>query len=298
MSTQNIELAALKGNSLRLDGGAMFGNAPKALWQRWIDVDENNLIPIGSRALLVKTSDVIVLFETGAGAYLSPELKKRFQVVESDHVLLSSLKAQGLGHEDITHVILSHLHFDHAGGLLKAWEKGNNQLELLFPNAQYVVGKQNFQRSAMPHFRDRASFIPGLTDMLKESHRLVQVVGGDSLDLGDIKIEFIESCGHTPGMMMSYIQTPYENILFAGDLAPGHAWVNLPITMGYDRFPEGLIDEKQQVFQRVYKDDAWIFYTHDYLYAVSKLEFDKKKKRFQPIKLSADVGGIKTGQFH
>lgn len=139
-----IELAALSGNSMRLDGGAMFGNAPKALWRRWIDVDEHNLIPIGSRALLLKTSDSVVLFETGAGAYLSPEMKKRFQVVESDHVLLASLKDQGLDHGDITHVILSHLHFDHAGGLLALWEKGTDKLELLFPNAQYVVGKEKF----------------------------------------------------------------------------------------------------------------------------------------------------------
>ncbi len=293
MNTVNIEFAALKGNSLRLDGGAMFGNAPKSLWHRWIDVDENNLIPIGSRALLLKTSDDVVLFETGAGAYLSPEMKKRFHVVESDHVLLTSLKVQGLEHRDITHVILSHLHFDHAGGLLRAWEQGNDQLELLFPNAQYMVGKHNFERSATPHFRDRASFIPGLTDLLKDSHRLIQVADGDILDVGNITIEFIESSGHTPGMMMSYIQTPGDKILFAGDLAPGHAWINLPITMGYDRFPEGLIDEKQQVLQRVYKEDAWIFYTHDHLYAVSKLRLDEKKKRFKPIKLSPNMDNIK-----
>ncbi len=293
MSNSKINLAALKGNSMRLDGGAMFGNAPKALWHRWIDVDEHNLIPIGSRALLLKTPDVAVLFETGAGAYLSPEMKKRFHVIESNHVLLSSLKEQGLGHEDITHVILSHLHFDHAGGLLKGWEKEGDTHELLFPNARFVVGKANFERSATPHFRDRASFIPGLTDLLEQTQRLIQVVDKDTLDFDDIRIEFIESCGHTPGMMMSYIQTPGENILFAGDLAPGHAWINLPITMGYDRFPEGLIDEKRQVFQRIFEDNAWIFYTHDHLYAASKLEFDEKMKRFHPINLCSKVDGIK-----
>lgn len=137
--------------------------------------------------------------------------------------------------------------------------------------------KKNFERSAAPHFRDRASFIPGLTDLLKDSRRLVLINETDTLDLGETRIEFIESNGHTPGMMLSYIHTPGETILFAGDLAPGHAWVNLPITMGYDRFPEGLIDEKQQVFQRVFDDNAWIFYTHDHMYAASKLEFDEKR---------------------
>lgn len=294
MGKSLLRLSALDGNYMKLDGGAMFGNAPKALWSRWMQPDDRNMINIGSRALLIEIEDHRILFETGPGAYLSPDMKKRFQVVENHHVLLESLNKKGLRHEDITHVILSHLHFDHAGGLLRQWEDTRTGLELLFPTAQFVVGKINFERSRSPHMRDKASFIPGLANLLEDSRRLRFVKGNDRLILNDLEIEFIESQGHTPGMILSYIQTQGLKMLFAGDLAPGHPWVNFSITMGYDRFPEGLIDEKRKVFQRVFKDDAWIFYTHDNTYAASKIVFNETSKKFQPINLIKDLDQLKT----
>jgi glyoxylase-like metal-dependent hydrolase (beta-lactamase superfamily II) len=292
MGKSLLRFSALKGNYMKLDGGAMFGNAPKALWSRWMHPDDRNMITIGSRALLIEMPDHKILFETGAGAYLSPDMKKRFQIVESRHVLLESLGKEGLTHEDITHVILSHLHFDHAGGLLKEWEEGQKKIELLFSNAQFIVGETNFERARSPHMRDKASFIPGLANLLKESNRLKLIKDKDTLILGELEIEFIESHGHTPGMMLSYIQTRGLKMLFAGDIAPGHTWINLPITMGYDRFPERLVDEKKLTFQRVFKDEAWIFYTHDNTYAASKLLFDETSKRFQPADLIKNLDKI------
>lgn len=279
---------------MKLDGGAMFGNAPKALWSRWMQPDDRNMITIGSRALLIEISDHKILFETGAGAYLSPDMKKRFQIVESHHVLLESLDRKGLTHEDITHVILSHLHFDHAGGLLKEWEEGRIDGKLLFPNAQFVVGKTNFERSRSPHMRDKASFIPGLAGLLEGTDRLKLIKDKDTLSFEGLEIEFIESQGHTPGMILSYIQTQGIKMLFPGDIAPGHVWINLPITMGYDRFPERLIDEKKQVFHRIFKDDAWLFYPHDNTYAASKLLFDAATKKFQPVNLVKNLDQLKT----
>ncbi len=289
------QIYALKGNSMKLDGGAMFGNAPKALWSKWMKPDDQNRIEIGSQSLLIVSEQYKILFETGVGAYLSPQMKKRYNIVEDHHVLLESLNDIGLGHKDITHIVLSHLHFDHAGGFLKEWEADDQMISLLFPDAQIYVGKKNFQRAISPHLRDRGSFIDGFTDLIEQSNRLHLVNGNDRLNLDDLEILFVESHGHTPGMIMSYIKGLKHPILFAGDIAPGHAWINLPITMGYDRFPELLIDEKQEILHRFYTEDPWIFYTHDVEYVASKLKFDESKKRFKPIDLVKDLAFFNQG---
>src|SRR5574337_1527168 len=131
-----MKLWSIEGNTQRLDGGAMFGNAPKAMWSKWIEADAENRIPLACRALLAQDlGGKNVLFETGIGAFFEPRLRERYGVVEDRHVLLDSLKAAGLGQEDIDVVVLSHLHFDHVGGLLAAWEEGASP-RLLFPKAQ------------------------------------------------------------------------------------------------------------------------------------------------------------------
>jgi glyoxylase-like metal-dependent hydrolase (beta-lactamase superfamily II) len=149
-------LTTLTGNSQKLDGGAMFSNAPKALWQRWMPADDLNRIDLGCRALLVQEDERNILVETGIGAFFSPELKQRFGVQEERHVLLDSLAAVGLSDADIDIVVLTHLHFDHAGGLLAAWQ-ADQPARLLFPNAQFITGRRQWQRACNPHARDRAS---------------------------------------------------------------------------------------------------------------------------------------------
>ena len=168
------KLSSLMGNSQRLDGGAMFGNAPRALWSRWVDIDAQHRIALCCRTLLVEEPGRRILFETGIGAYMTPKFRERFGVVESRHVLLDSLAERGLTHEDIDIVVLSHLHFDHAGGLLEAFEEGHTP-QLLFPKARFLVHQRAWERCRQPHFRDRASFIPGLDDMLEATGRLVIV---------------------------------------------------------------------------------------------------------------------------
>ncbi len=285
---KDIKMTDLPGNSMKLDGGAMFGNAPRILWQKWIRPDENNLIDIGARSLLIESDRYKILFETGPGAYMSSEMKKRFQIVQNDHVLLKSLEKHGVEPLDITHVIISHLHFDHAGGMLEQWSKKNKELKLVFKNACYITGRLNFYRSCAPHLRDKASFIPGLDSLLSKSGQLDLKDDSDTLELGGVHIEFIESHGHTPGMILSHIKAGGIDIIFMGDLVPGTSWVNLPITMGYDRNAELLIDEKSRVLKRAFDNKALLFYTHDPVYAVSKLDFDMEKQRYIPVDLKKE----------
>ncbi len=268
------KLSAVLGNSQKLDGGAMFGNAPKAMWKNWAQVDELNRIDLACRALLVQEAGRKILFETGIGAFFEPKLAERFGIQEKEHILLENLSQLGLSHEEIDLVVLSHLHFDHAGGLLSPYEEGK-EAELLFPKATFIVGQEAWQRALKPHSRDRASFIPRLQELLEASGRLEIVEGEESRTLG-AGYRFHRSSGHTPGMLLTEIDTADGPIVFAGDLIPGVPWVRKAITMGYDRYPELLIDEKDQLLKDLASRGGRLFYTHDAQYAASGLKTDER----------------------
>ncbi len=273
-----MKLWSILGNSQKLDGGAMFGNAPRAMWSQWIAPDAGNRIPLACRCLLVDDLDGrTVLFETGIGAFFEPKLRERYGVVEDRHVLLDSLAQAGFAHEDIDAVVLSHLHFDHAGGLLAAWREGQ-PAQLLFPNATYVVGRAHWQRAQSPHPRDRASFIAELLPLLEASGRLELVDGEHAVALGP-RVRFHYSDGHTPGLMLAEIQPAPGaggGVLFCADLIPGRAWVHLPITMGYDRFPERLIEEKRDLLDDARARGVRLFFTHDHEIALAGVEVDAR----------------------
>ena len=273
-------LTSIIGNSQRLDGGAMFGNAPKALWSRWATPDDANRIPLACRALLVEDGGRKLLFETGIGAFFEPRLRERYGVVEAEHVLLKSLAGRGLDHADIDVVVLSHLHFDHAGGLLGAFEEGAAP-RLLFPNARFLVGAAAWERAERPHARDRASFIPALSGLLEASGRLEIVAGPTSEALG-AGYRFHFSDGHTPGLMLTEVTTAAGPVVFAGDLIPGAPWVHAPITMGYDRFPELLIDEKQRLLADLMGRGGRLFFSHDPDVALAAVGLDERG-RFRAI---------------
>jgi glyoxylase-like metal-dependent hydrolase (beta-lactamase superfamily II) len=269
---------SIPGNSQRLDGGAMFGNAPRVLWRNWIEPDELNRIPLACRALLIEDDDRLILFETGIGAFFPPRLRDRFGVQEERHVLLENLGKAGFSDADIDCVVLSHLHFDHAGGLLSAYEP-EEPMRLLFPKAKYVVSSDAWQRATHPHARDRASFIAELPALLEESGRLEIVNGRRSDTLGsDYKLWVSE--GHTPGLLLTEIPGDDGPVVFAADLIPGRAWIHLPITMGYDRYPERLIDEKRDLLTRLVEQRGRLFLTHDHQIALCRVARDEKGRFF------------------
>jgi glyoxylase-like metal-dependent hydrolase (beta-lactamase superfamily II) len=266
-----MQLWSLEGNTQKLDGGAMFGNAPKAMWARWIEPDAENRIPLACRCLLVKDLEGRnVLFETGIGAFFEPKLRERYGVVEDRHVLLESLAGAGLSHEDVDVVVLSHLHFDHAGGLLAPWAEGQPP-RLLFPNATFLVGAAHWRRAQAPHPRDRASFIPELAGLLEASGRLELVEGSYSKALGE-SVRFHFSDGHTPGLMLAEV----GGVVFCADLIPGRPWVHVPITMGYDRAPEMLIDEKRAFLEDKLARGVRLFFTHDHACALARVTRDER----------------------
>lgn len=270
-------LTTLCGNSQKLDGGAMFGNAPRALWERWMPADALHRIDLGCRALLVREAERNVLVEAGIGAFFSPELRERYGVQESRHVLLDNLAAHGLSDADINVVVLTHLHFDHAGGLLAAWAEGQPP-RLLFPHARFVTGRRQWQRARAPHARDRASYIPELLDLLEASGRLELLDDGQASPPLGADWRFHVSDGHTPGQLLPEVAMPGGPVVFAGDLIPGAPWVHLPITMGYDRFPEGLIEEKTALLDDLLARHGRLVFTHDPEVAMGRVSRDGKGK--------------------
>lgn len=264
-----VKLFPILGNSLKLDGGAMFGHVPKALWSKWLATDKLNRIRLNCRSLLVQDNGKNILFDVGTGAYFNPELKKRYSI-ENEHVLLASLENIGLRHEDIDSIVLSHLHFDHIGGLLSKWQE-DEELKLLFPNASFLVSEKAWQRANNPHVRDKTSFAPEINRLLAESDRL-KIISDASL-LGN-NYHFHFSDGHTPGLISTEIKTENGIVIFTSDLIIGTDWVHLPVAPGYDRAPEISINEKMKLLKYAVENKAKLFYFHDENTAISEVKQD------------------------
>lgn len=261
-----MKVKVIEGNRQRLDGGAMFGQAPRELWQRWIAPDERNRIELACRALLIELENgETLLFDSGVGDFFSPKLRERFGLFERGHRLIRELELAGHPHDTIDHVLLSHLHFDHAGGILASYEEGVAP-SLLFPKATFYVGKEHFARALKPHVRDRASFIPELPSLLQQSGRL-KLLDNETTTIIDerFRMQFLQ--GHTPGLILFTV----NNIACVTDLIPGIPWVHLPIHMGYDRFSELLVDEKERLLLHAIEHNSTLFFAHDPLHPFARI---------------------------
>ena len=283
-------LHSVEGNRQKLDGGSMFGNAPRALWKRWHKPDSEGRIELACRSLLI-VGEKKILCETGIGAFFSPELAERFGVeTPRNHKLEENLRQIGHPHESIDYVVLSHLHFDHAGGLLPPFhemEQGNNKL--LFPHAKYITSKKAWERAINPHRRDRASFIPELMEKIKNSGRLLLLEEPYSEHPLGKAFSFFETNGHTPGQIHLVCRGKKQKIVFCGDMIPGSTWVNPSLSMGYDRNAELVLDEKNSFLKKAKQEKMFLFFTHDPQYSSSQVE--EKNSKLSAVNLKETYSG-------
>lgn len=281
------------GNYQKLDGGAMFGNAPKALWSRWMACDELNRVPLACRGLLLQTASANIIMDVGIGAYMDPKLSERYGVEDGASKLFENLNEIGVAEDDIDYVIMSHMHFDHIGALAPDWPATKTgDWEPRFPNAKYVTSKKQYEWSKSPHYRDRASYIPELPQKLAETGRLVLIESEDAGLEGFESISFVIADGHTPGLLHTLVHGDNDTIFFASDMIPGTPWLHLPIVMGYDRFAEQMIDEKKKMLEQAVAENWLIFYTHDPMHAASRVRCNEKGK-YEAVEVLAALDGFR-----
>ncbi len=273
----SLRIHALQAGLQQLDGGAMFGVVPKTLWERKIPADARNRIPLGMRCLLIEHPDALVLIDTGAG---NKETEKFYGIygIENSAVgsvgptqLESALAEAGFAPADVSMVISSHLHFDHAGGNTRVGEGG--QVELSFPNATYVVRRGEWDWAHRTNERTAASYFPHNYDPLREAGRL-ELVDTDVRLLDGISLR--RTPGHTPHHQGILLESGGERLFYLADLAPTTSHVPLPWIMGYDVEPLVTLETKRALWAEAASEGWLMMFEHDATNAFGRIVADGK----------------------
>lgn len=254
-----------------LDGGSMFGVVPKALWKkRYNEGDSENRIPLAAKPMLIQYDDKKILVDTGNGTKYDQKFQTIYNIDVKTSNFDNSLKTFGLSRKDITDVILTHLHFDHAGG---ATIEVNGEIQPTFPNARYYVQKDQYEWGLNPTLKDRGSFIKNDFLPLKEDG-LLEIIDGEGKLFDDILLLPIN--GHTKAMQMVKLDTGEDTFLYLCDLCPTTAHVAYPFVMGYDNYPLVALEEKQKYFPIAFEEQWIMIFEHDAFFQAAKF-IDKGK---------------------
>lgn len=271
MKIGDYTLHSVQTGLFKLDGGAMFGVVPKPLWTKTNPSDESNRIDMCTRALLLDKGDRKILVDTGIGYKLSDKLNKIYDVDFSTYTLENSLKELGLTKDDITDVILTHLHFDHAGG--NTVKNENNEIMPAFPNAIYHVQEKHYDWAMNPTERDRASFFPENYKVLEDKGVLKFTEGEHKFDE---LITLLPVNGHTNNMQLVKVSDGENTIIYLADLIPTAGHIPVPYIMGYDLFPLTTLDEKKKFLHDIAENDWMIAFEHDPYHEAGKISLGDK----------------------
>lgn len=251
-----FELSIVSDGKFWLDGGTMFGVVPKVMWDKLNPADDLNRIELGLNCLLIQTPDNKILVDTGIGEKLKERFKDIYRV-ERDFSLIEVLHRRGIEPDDIDKVINTHLHFDHCGG--NTVKRGGKSVPT-FPNAQYIIQRQEWYDATHPNERTKASYLKENFVPLEENDQLLLVDGEHEVSKG---VKVIVTNGHTQGHQSVLIESDGSKAIYLGDLIPTASHIKIPYVMGYDLYPLDIIKKKKDILQTALNEHWLLIFEHD-----------------------------------
>lgn len=269
MKIGKYNLHTVQSGLFSLDGGAMFGIIPKLLWEKTNPADELNRIKLSTRNLLLISDDKKILIDTGMGNKWDDKSKNIYNIDPKLDLELA-LEQNGIKSDEITDILLTHLHFDHTGGSTRI---KNGKLIPGFPNAKYFVQKKNFEWAMNPSDRDKGSYIKeNFEPLVKEG--VLNLIDGE-IDFDD-NISFRIINGHTFSQQMIKISDSSNTVLYVADLLPFVSQIKIPYVMGYDLQPLVTVEEKKKYLKLAAEENWQLYFGHDPDYAIATVKHSEK----------------------
>ena len=269
-----MKLYSINTGHFKLDGGAMFGVVPKSIWNKLNPADENNMCSWALRCLLIEDGNRLILIDNGMGNKQDAKFFG-YYFLHGNDTLEKSLNTYGFTRDDITDMVLTHLHFDHCGGSIN-YNSDRTKLEPAFKNAKYYCNEKHWEWATHPNPREKASFLKENILPIKESGQLNYIDSTSKL-LNDLS--FIEVNGHTEGMMLPIINYKEKTIAYMADLIPSAAHIPIPYVMGYDTRPLETLKEKESILNKAVENNWTLFFEHDPTIECVSLENTEKGVR-------------------
>ena len=284
-----MKLYPIEAGNFKLDGGAMFGVVPKTLWNKTNPADENNLIDIAARCLLIEEGNRLILIDTGMGDKQSEKFFGHYSLW-GNHSIDKSLEKYGFHRDEITDVFMTHLHFDHCGGSV-IWNKDRTGYEVAFKNAKYWSNENHWEWATKPNNREKASFLHENIIPMQESGQLNFIKRNDTafLEQSELGFGIFFADGHTEKQMIPMINYNGNTICFVADLLPTAGHVPLPYVMGYDTRPLLTLDEKEIFLELAAEKKFKLILEHDAHNEIITVQKTEKGIRVNEILTCNDV---------
>jgi glyoxylase-like metal-dependent hydrolase (beta-lactamase superfamily II) len=284
-----MKLYPIEAGNFKLDGGAMFGVVPKTIWNRTNPADENNLIDIAARCLLIEDGNRLTLIDTGMGNKQSEKFFSYYSLW-GDHSLDKSLAKFGFHRDDVTDVFMTHLHFDHCGGSVN-WKSDRTGYEVAFKNAKFWTNENHWEWATKPNAREKASFLHENLIPMQESGQLnfIQRPDSDFEFSKELGFDIFYADGHTEKQMLPHINYHGKTIIFCGDLLATAGHIPIPYVMGYDTRPLLTLGEKTKFMQAAANNNYYLMLEHDAHNQIITVENTEKGVRLKEVFRCEDI---------